>query len=106
LQHNVALRVEFPSDSDTFVVSGRGELHLTILLENMRREGFEMAVSRPIVITRQGENGTEEPIELVVIECGEDYSGTVINKLAAGHASHIPFRDSKLTRLLQVSGKG
>jgi hypothetical protein len=47
LQHNVALRVEFPSDSDTFVVSGRGELHLTILLENMRREGYEMAVSRP-----------------------------------------------------------
>ena len=54
LQANVALRVEFTADADTFMVSGRGELHLTILLENMRREGYELAVSRPQAALRDG----------------------------------------------------
>lgn len=82
LEKDVSLRVEETETADCFKVSGRGELHLSILIENMRREGFEMAVSQPVVITRLDENGRkQEPVELVVVECGEDYSGTVINKL-------------------------
>lgn len=81
LEKDVSLRVEDTDSPDCFKVSGRGELHLSVLLENMRREGYELAVSMPEVITRDNNGTTEEPIELVVIECGEDYSGTVINKL-------------------------
>jgi GTP-binding protein len=82
LERDVSLRVEDTGSADTFKVSGRGELHLTILLETMRREGYELAVSQPTVITRTDEAGrVTEPFELAVIECGDDYSGTVINKL-------------------------
>jgi GTP-binding protein len=81
LDKDVSLRVEDTDSPDCFKVSGRGELHLGILLENMRREGYELAVSQPAVITREVDGRVEEPIELVVVECGEDYSGTVINKL-------------------------
>ena len=81
-EKDVSLRVEPGETPEVFVVSGRGELHLTILLENMRREGYELAVSMPQVILRENEDGsTEELFERVVVECGEDYSGTVINKL-------------------------
>jgi GTP-binding protein len=83
LEINVGLRVE-PLDSaaDGFKVSGRGELHLSILLENMRREGFEIAVSKPEVIFKEDENGKKlEPIENVLIDVPEVYSGTVINSL-------------------------
>ena len=82
LEVNVGLMVEETDSTDCFRVSGRGELHLSILLENMRREGYEMAVSKPEVILRRGENGQVlEPIEEVVITVPDEYSGTVINKL-------------------------
>jgi GTP-binding protein len=68
LKSNVALRVEFPTDSDTFIVSGRGELHLTILLENMRREGYEMAVSRPKPRLRMVDGERQEPYELLTMD--------------------------------------
>jgi GTP-binding protein len=88
LQHNVALRVEFPSDSDTFVVSGRGELHLTILLENMRREGFEMAVSRPKPKVRlNAETGErEEPYETLVMDVEDQHQGSVMEYLGTRRA--------------------
>lgn len=82
LQHNVSLRVDDTDAADTFVVSGRGELHLAILIETMRREGFELQVSRPEVINRTGEAGEIlEPFEEVHIEVAEDYMGTVIEML-------------------------
>jgi len=88
LQHNVALRVEFPSDSDTFVVSGRGELHLTILLENMRREGYEMAVSRPKPKVRVDEATGErqEPYETLVIDVEDQHQGGVMEYLGTRRA--------------------
>lgn len=82
LEVNVGLIVEETGSTDSFKVSGRGELHLSILIENMRREGYELAVSKPEVIMRRGPMGeTLEPIEEVVISVPEEYSGTVINKL-------------------------
>ncbi|MFN3197814.1 MAG: translational GTPase TypA [Bradymonadia bacterium] len=82
LQSNVALRMEQGEEADTFRVSGRGELHLAILLETMRREGYELMVSMPRVIFRDGPDGKrEEPYEDVTVDCGEDFSGTVIQEL-------------------------
>ncbi len=82
LEVNVGLKVEETDSTDCFKVSGRGELHLSILIENMRREGYELAVSKPEVIYRKDKNGkTLEPIELVVISVPDEYSGSVINKL-------------------------
>ena len=82
LEADVSLRVEDTETPEAFAVSGRGELHLAILLERMRREGYEMGVSQPRVIFKEDEDGKRtEPIEAVIIECGDDYSGTVINKL-------------------------
>jgi len=81
LLNDVALRVE-KSDSDSrFVVSGRGELHLAILIEKMRREGFELEVSRPQVIFKQAEGKVQEPFETVSIECPENNAGVVIEKM-------------------------
>lgn len=81
LQHNVALRVEDTSDPDKFKVSGRGELHLSILIENMRREGYELGVSRPEVIIREIDGQKQEPFELVTIEVEEQHQGTVMEKM-------------------------
>ncbi|HEX4984683.1 MAG TPA: translational GTPase TypA [Burkholderiales bacterium] len=81
LQSNVALRVEFSADSDTFVVSGRGELHLTILLENMRREGYEMAVGRPRVVTRTVDGVKQEPYELLTVDVEDAHQGAVMEEL-------------------------
>ena len=82
LEFNVSLRVNMTERAEAFEVSGRGELSLTILLETMRREGYEIQVSQPRVIFREDENGKKlEPIEEVVIETDSDYAGTVINKL-------------------------
>lgn len=82
LEFNVSLRVNLTERAEAFEVSGRGELSLTILLETMRREGYEIQVSQPRVIFREDENGKKlEPIEEVVIETDSDYAGTVINKL-------------------------
>ena len=81
LEVNVGLRVEETDSTDTFKVSGRGELHLTILLEQMRREGYEVAVSRPEVILKKIDGVTCEPIEEVVCDVPNEYSGTVISAL-------------------------
>ena len=82
LKSNIALRVEETDDPGTFQVSGRGELHLSILIETMRREGFELTVSQPRVILKRGPDGELlEPFEEVVIELDEDYSGPVIEEL-------------------------
>ena len=81
LEVNVGLKVEETDSTDTFKVSGRGELHLTILLEQMRREGFEIAVSRPEVILKKVDGVTCEPIEEVVCDVPNEYSGTVISAL-------------------------
>ena len=82
LEVNVGLVVEETESTDCFKVSGRGELHLSILIENMRREGYELAVSKPEVIIHRGEDGKKkEPIEEVVISVPDEYAGTVINKM-------------------------
>tara|TARA_R110002050_G_scaffold9504_1_gene33226 strand:+ start:371959 stop:373794 length:1836 start_codon:yes stop_codon:yes gene_type:complete len=82
LIHNVALRVEqIPTDPDKFRVSGRGELHLSVLIENMRREGFEMGVSRPEVIIREVDGHKEEPFEAVTADVEADHQGTIMEKL-------------------------
>lgn len=81
LEVNVGLKVESTDTTDAFKVSGRGELHLTILIENMRREGYELAISKPEVITKVIDGVKCEPIEEVIISVPEEYSGTVISKL-------------------------
>jgi GTP-binding protein len=81
LKHNVALRVEETDDPDKFKVSGRGELHLSILIENMRREGYELGVSRPEVIMKEIDGELCEPFEFVTIEVEEQHQGTVMEKL-------------------------
>lgn len=81
LQHNVALRVEDTGDPDKFRVSGRGELHLSVLIENMRREGFEMGVSRPEVIIKEIDGKKCEPFEMVTVEVEEIHQGTIMEKL-------------------------
>jgi GTP-binding protein len=81
LLHNVALRVEDTADPDKFKVSGRGELHLSILIENMRREGYELGVSRPEVIVKEIDGEQCEPYEFVTIEVEEQHQGTIMEKM-------------------------
>lgn len=101
---NVSLRVEETDSADTFKVSGRGELHLSILIETMRRQGYEFQVSPPAVIFKRDENGTLlEPIELLMIEVPEEYVGSVMERLGSrkaeiknmgtreGGSSHLEF---------------
>lgn len=83
LLHNVALRVEETGDPDKFKVSGRGELHLSILIENMRREGYELAVSRPEVITKQVAGELQEPYENLAIDVPTSYQGAIMEKLGS-----------------------
>src|SRR5919198_1342510 len=78
---NVALRVEYPADTDTFIVHGRGELHLTILIENMRREGYELAVSRPRVVYREIDGVRCEPYELLTVDVEDATQGAVMETL-------------------------
>ena len=86
LVHNVALRVEQLDDPDKFKVSGRGELHLGILIENMRREGYELAVSRPEVIMREVDGQIEEPYETVTIDVEEQHQGPIMEKMGVRKA--------------------
>ena len=79
--HNVALRIEETADAEKFRVSGRGELHLSILIETMRREGYEMAISRPEVILRTVNGETQEPFESLVVDLEADYQGAVMERL-------------------------
>jgi len=81
-KHNVALRVEETADADKFRVSGRGELHLAVLIETMRREGYELAVSRPAVIERRIDGEVHEPWELVTVDFAEEHQGAVMSRLA------------------------
>ena len=81
--HNVALRVEETADPDRFQVSGRGELHLAVLIETMRREGYELAVSRPSVITREVDGERHEPFELVVFDVDAEHQGRLMEVIGA-----------------------
>jgi len=103
LERNVALKVEDTDATDTWTVSGRGELHLSILMETMRREGFEFQVSRPRVITREGANGERlEPYEELAIDVPEEFLGAVIEKLGPRRAEMIEMKNpgQGLVRLL------
>ncbi|MEM6627746.1 MAG: translational GTPase TypA [Pseudomonadota bacterium] len=92
---NVALRVERSGDSDAFEVSGRGELLLSVLIETMRREGFELGVSRPKVVYKQDEAGNRlEPIEEVVIDVDDEHSGVVVQKLQERKADMVEMKPS------------
>ena len=95
--HNVALRVEDTADADKFKVSGRGELHLSILIENMRREGYELAVSRPEVIMREIDGVMQEPYEALVVDLDEQYQGNVMGRLGERKA---------ILQNMEADGKG
>lgn len=97
LKHNVALRVEETEDGDKFKVSGRGELHLGVLIENMRREGFELAVSRPEVIMKVIDGQKMEPMENVTIDVEEQHQGSIMEKMGE--------RKAEMTNM-QPDGKG
>lgn len=100
---NVALKIEESADRDSFYVSGRGELQLAVLIENMRREGFELGVSRPRVVMQKSENGELlEPIEEVVIDVDEEYSGTVVQKLSERKAEMVELKPSGGNRVRLV----
>ena len=94
---NVALRVEYPQDTDTFIVSGRGELHLTILLENMRREGYEVAVSRPRVVVKEIGGVRCEPYEVLTVDVEDQHQGGVMEELGRRRGELIE---------MQPDGKG
>ncbi len=95
-ERNIAIRIEENSDKDSFDVSGRGELQLAILIENMRREGFELTVSRPRVVFKTDEATGQrlEPIEEVIIDVDEDHSGVVVQKLSERRADLMEMRPS------------
>jgi GTP-binding protein len=95
--HNVALRVEDTDNPERFKVSGRGELHLSILIETMRREGYELAISRPEVILHETDHGREEPYETLVVDLESDYQGAVMERLGE--------RRGELKNM-QLDGKG
>lgn len=102
VETNVSMRVRETETTDAFEVSGRGELHLSILIETMRRQGFEFAVSRPRVIYKQDENGkTLEPMELLMIEVPEQYVGAVMEKLGSRKAEIVNMgtRDTGMSHL-------
>jgi len=89
----VALRITETQDSDSFEVSGRGELQLGILIETMRREGFELTVSRPRVVFQTGEGGQRlEPIEEAIIDVDEEHAGAVVSKLSERRGDLIDMR--------------
>ncbi len=101
LLHNVALRVEDTTDPDKFKVSGRGELHLSILIENMRREGYELAVSRPEVITKIVDGEMHEPFEALTIDVETTHQGAVMEQLGSrkGELKHMMQDDKGRVRL-------
>lgn len=100
---NVALKIEESADKDSFYVSGRGELQLAVLIENMRREGFELGVSRPRVVMKKNDAGEMlEPIEEVVIDVDEEYSGTVVQKMSERKGEMIELKPSGGNRVRLV----
>ncbi|WP_146591561.1 translational GTPase TypA [Puniceibacterium confluentis] len=88
-ESNVAIKIADTPGGEAFEVSGRGELQMGVLIENMRREGFELSISRPQVITRDGANGVEEPIEEVTIDVDDEYSGAVIEKITGSRKGEL-----------------
>ena len=101
VETNVSMRVEETESTDTFKVSGRGELHLSILIETMRRQGYEFQVSRPKVITKIQDGVLYEPIELLIIEVPEEYVGSVMMKIGSrrGELENMGTRDGGTTHL-------
>jgi len=97
LIHNVALRVEQGDTPDKFIVSGRGELHLSVLIETMRREGFELGISRPEVIQREVDGEIQEPYETVVIDCEDEHQGSLMEEMG--------LRKAEMTNM-EPDGKG
>ena len=101
LQTDVSLRVEETDSADSFRVSGRGELHLSVLIENMRRQGYEFQVSRPKVIMKKENGVLMEPMELLIVEVPEQYVGSVMEKLGSrkGELENMGVRDGGMTHL-------
>ncbi len=109
VETNVSMRVEETDATDTFKVSGRGELHLSILIETMRRQGYEFQVSRPKVILKEIDGVTYEPVELLIVEVPEQYVGAVIEKLGSRKAEleNMGVRDGGSTHLeFKVPSRG
>lgn len=99
---NISLGIEVPqNEQDKVIVAGRGELHLSVLIESMRREGYEFSVSKPKVITKMIDNVKHEPLERVHIEVPEEYSGSVIEELSRrkGEMQHLDTNEHKITRM-------
>lgn len=94
LETNVSLRVEETGSPDSFIVSGRGELHLSILIETMRRQGYEFQVSKPKVIMKEIDGAACEPMELLMIDVPEEYMGTVMEKLGSRKAELVDMRSA------------
>ena len=101
VETNVSMRVEETESTDTFKVSGRGELHLSILIETMRRQGYEFQVSRPKVITKTVDGQLHEPMELLIVEVPEEYVGAVMMKIGSrrGELENMGTRDGGSTHL-------
>lgn len=100
---NVALKVERSTEAEAFIVSGRGELQLAVLIETMRREGYELGVSRPQVVYKEGEGGERlEPIEEVVIDVDDEFSGAVVQKLSERKAEMVEMKQSGVGRTRMV----
>ena len=100
---NVALKVERSTEAEAFIVSGRGELQLAVLIETMRREGYELGVSRPQVLMKEGDGGEKlEPIEEVVIDVDDEYSGSVVQKLAERKGEMVEMKPSGVGRTRMV----
>jgi len=109
LERDVSLRIEETESPDAFVVSGRGELHLSILIENMRREGYELMVSKPEVIMKEINGQKMEPVEKLVIDIPEEYMGTVMESLGHRKAeminmTHLGFQQIRLEFLIPSRG--
>ena len=107
LEVNVGLQIDF-SANDRYRVYGRGEMHIAILLETMRREGYEMQVSQPQVITKEIDGVASEPFEEVTVDVPDQFSGTVINKLSQrkGRMQHIDQRDGQTRLLFEIPTRG
>ncbi|MBI1943716.1 MAG: translational GTPase TypA [Betaproteobacteria bacterium] len=106
---NVAMRVEYPADTDTFIVHGRGELHLTVLLENMRREGYEVAVSRPRVVYREVNGRQLEPYEILTVDIESQNQGSVMEELGRRRAElleMVPDGKGRVRLDYRVSARG
>ncbi|MCA9374055.1 translational GTPase TypA [Candidatus Peregrinibacteria bacterium] len=108
LETNVGLKVEMENNADHFKVYGRGEMHIAVLIENMRREGFELQVSKPEVVTQEIDGKVHEPIENVVINCPDDMSGKIIETLSQrkGIMQNIVSKDGQTTLEFEIPTRG